>query len=43
MQLVNQHSQRINAIEIDKANTEDLRKGNINIINSGKINPALAK
>jgi hypothetical protein len=43
VQLVNQHSQRINAIELDKLNTDDLRKHNQTLLNAGKLNPALAK
>jgi hypothetical protein len=43
VQLVNQHSQRINAIELDKLNSDDLRKHNHTLLNAGKINPALAK
>lgn len=43
VQIVNQHSQRINAVELDKAGIEDLRKGNISVLNAGKLNPALIK
>jgi hypothetical protein len=43
VQLVNQHSQRINAVELDKANTDDLRKHNISLLQAGKINPVFAK
>ena len=43
VQLVNPHSHRINALELDKTNHEDLRKGNALMVNAAKINPALAK
>lgn len=43
VQLVNQHSQRINAVELDKANTDELRTLNLALLNAGKLNPALAK
>lgn len=43
VQIVNQHSQRINAVELDKAAIEDLRRGNISVLNAGKLNPALTK
>ena len=43
VQLVNQHSQRINAIELDKLNSDELRKHNQNLLNAGRLNPALAK
>jgi hypothetical protein len=43
VQLVNQHSQRINSLEIDKITTEEVRKANVSFITAAKINPALAK
>lgn len=43
VQLVNQHSQRINVLELDKMPTEEVRKGNVTLVNSAKLNPALAK
>ena len=43
VQLVNQHSQRINTLEIDKIASEDVRKGNVALINSSKLNPVFGK
>lgn len=43
VQLVNQHSQRINALEIDKITTEEVRKGNLSLVTAAKLNPSLAK
>ena len=43
VQLVNQHSQRINTLEIDKIASEDVRKGNVALTNSSKLNPVFGK
>ena len=43
VQLVNQHSQRINTLEIDKIACEDVRKGNVTLANSSKLNPVFGK
>ena len=43
VQLVNQHSQRINTLEIDKIASEDVRKGNVTLTNSSKLNPVFGK
>jgi len=43
VQLVNQHSQRINALEMDKMTIDEVRKGHIDIVNSSKLSPSLIK
>ena len=43
MQLVNQHSQRINALEIDKIAIEDVRKGNAEWVGAAKLSPVFGK
>lgn len=43
VQLVNHHSQRLNALELEKITTEEVRKGNVTLIDSAKLNPVLAK
>jgi hypothetical protein len=43
VQLVNQHSQRINVLEIDKIASEDVRKGNAELVTAAKLSPIFAK
>ena len=41
--MVNQHSQRINVLEIDKIGVEDVKKGNLELVNSAKLSPVFGK
>lgn len=43
VQLVNQHSQRINALEIDKIAIEDVRKANTEWVGAAKLSPVFGK
>lgn len=41
--MVNQHSQRINVLEIDKIGVEDVKKGNLELVDSAKLSPVFGK